>query len=168
VNFSSDLPPLVSDSASLERILAELLNNACKYTPAGGEIALSITYDCHSPARTIDPTPIITFTMKNSAEIPAHELPHIFKKFYRVPKADPWKQGGTGLGLALVQKLVEQLQGTIQVESSKGWTTFTVQLPNLLSINPKTNAQWLVLKGARNGGIPTKPASNSQKEASLT
>ncbi|HEY9748726.1 MAG TPA: ATP-binding protein, partial [Allocoleopsis sp.] len=37
--------------------------------------------------------------------------------------------GGTGLGLALVQKLVEQLQGVLQVESANGWTTFTVQLP---------------------------------------
>ncbi len=54
------------------------------------------------------------------------------QKFYRVPKADRWKRGGTGLGLALVQKLIEHLQGTIQVESSEGWTTFTVQLPNLV------------------------------------
>ncbi len=69
-------------------------------------------------------------TISNSAEIPAAELPRIFEKFYRVPKADPWKQGGTGLGLALVQKLVSRLQGTIEVESSRGWTTFTVELPN--------------------------------------
>jgi signal transduction histidine kinase len=56
-------------------------------------------------------------------------LPRIFEKFYRVPNADPWKQGGTGLGLALVQKLVEQLQGKIEVESSNGWTNFTVTFP---------------------------------------
>ncbi len=55
-------------------------------------------------------------------------MPHIFEKFYRVPNADPWKQGGTGLGLALVQKLVEQLGGEIQVASGDGWTTFTVYL----------------------------------------
>ncbi|NJL21815.1 MAG: ATP-binding protein [Leptolyngbyaceae cyanobacterium SM1_3_5] len=41
---------------------------------------------------------------------------------------DPWKQGGTGLGLALVQKFVERLQGEIEVESDRGWTIFTVRL----------------------------------------
>lgn len=70
----------------------------------------------------------ISFTISNQAEIPSTELPHIFEKFYRVPDADRWKQGGTGLGLALVQQLVETLRGTIQVESSEGWTIFTVQL----------------------------------------
>jgi signal transduction histidine kinase len=74
------------------------------------------------------PTPSTIFSIRNSAEIPATELPRIFEKFYRVPSADPWKEGGTGLGLALVQKLVQKLEGSIQVESSHGWTTFTVEL----------------------------------------
>ena len=130
VNLSPDLPPLLSDYASLGRIFAELFNNACKYTPAGGQIALSTHYDSQSLTLTSDPAPVTIFTIVNSAEIPATGLPHIFEKFYRVPNANPWKQNGTGLGLALVQKLVEQLQGTILVESSKGYTTFTIQLPN--------------------------------------
>ncbi len=120
-----DLYPLISDRASLKRILAELLNNACKYTPAGGEIILSVRQEGARVRETI-------FTISNSAEIPLAQLPRIFEKFYRVPKADPWKQGGTGLGLALVQKLVEQLHGTIQVESGDGWTTFTVELIPLI------------------------------------
>jgi PAS domain S-box-containing protein len=166
IDLPPDMPPLLSDSASLERMLAELLNNACKYTPAGGEIVLSVRHNFSSetlprgtgqtsslhqpsqqlldtpeslpcpslgnskPAMTPDSPPVTIFTISNSAEIPAAELPRIFEKFYRVPKADPWKQGGTGLGLALVQKLVSRLQGTIEVESSRGWTTFTVELPN--------------------------------------
>lgn len=48
-------------------------------------------------------------------------------------KSDRWQHGGTGLGLALVKKLVEYLQGTIEVSSTHGWTTFTVQLPLSLS-----------------------------------
>ena len=63
-------------------------------------------------------------------EIPASELPHLFKKFYRVLQADLWKQGGTGLGLALVQRLVEQMEGSITVESCEGWTTFRIELPS--------------------------------------
>ncbi len=124
INLPPDLPTLISDRASLERILAELLNNACKYTPFGGEIVLSIC-DKSVTSATI-------FTISNSVEIAEVELPRIFDKFYRVSQSDRWKQGGTGLGLALVQKLVEQLQGTILVESSRGWTTFTVELPNAL------------------------------------
>ena len=122
LNLPQDLPSLQTDRASLERILAELLNNACKYTRAGGEIGLNVCYKS-TEATTI-------FTISNSAEIPADQLSRIFDKFYRVPNSDPWKQGGTGLGLALVRKLVEQLQGTISVDSIRGWTTFTIQLHN--------------------------------------
>ncbi len=123
LNISPDVPPIISNRAGLERILAELLNNACKYTPASGEVIFRVRRHCDREP------PVTTFTISNQAEIPAAALSRIFEKFYRVPNADPWKQGGTGLGLALVQKLVEQLGGTIQVESGSGWTTFTVQLP---------------------------------------
>ncbi|MUL35048.1 PAS domain S-box protein [Gloeocapsopsis dulcis] len=122
INLPHELPSLISERASLERILAELLNNACKYTPAGGEIVMGV---CQKSAEAAT-----IFTISNPAEIPQDQLSRIFEKFYRVPKGDRWKQGGTGLGLALVQKLVEHLQGTITVESANGWTTFTVVLPN--------------------------------------
>lgn len=121
MDLPPDLPPVRADGAGLGRVLAELLNNACKYTPPGGKILLCVRYHFEPP--------VTTFTISNQAEIPAAALARIFEKFYRVPHDDPWKQGGTGLGLALVQKLVEQLGGTIQVESGGGWTTFTVQLP---------------------------------------
>lgn len=122
----SSLLPLFCDRASLERVLAELLNNAYKYTATGGEIILRVCHQRHQEKSST------IFTISNSAEIPVAELPHIFDKFYRVPNGNPWQQSGTGLGLALVQKLVKRLQGTIQVESSRGWTTFTVQLPSQL------------------------------------
>jgi len=118
-------PPtsIISGPENLGRILAELMNNACKYTPAGGKIALRVT---HGPG---SPNAVTTFTLSNETEIPPAELPRIFEKFYRVPTTDPWKQGGTGLGLTLVKKLVEQLQGSIQVTSGRGKTIFTIQLP---------------------------------------
>lgn len=115
---------LLLNHASLGRVLAELLNNACKHTAIGGEILFDVrAQEDGQAASTI-------FTVSNSAEIPATELSHIFEKFYRVPNENPWKQSGTGLGLALVQKIVKRLQGTIQVESCGGWTTFTLQLPH--------------------------------------
>ncbi|HEY9639487.1 MAG TPA: GAF domain-containing protein [Coleofasciculaceae cyanobacterium] len=117
-----DLPILQSNEAMLRRVLAELLNNACKYTAAGGAIHLKIQLVSSSPLSEI------TFQLSNQAAIPLDELPKIFDKFYRCPHTDPWSQGGTGLGLALVQKLVEQLQGTLQAESKEGWTRFKVTL----------------------------------------
>ncbi|MDB9336691.1 hybrid sensor histidine kinase/response regulator [Nodularia spumigena] len=126
LNLPSNLPSLLSDGTSLERILAELLNNACKYTPPGGEIILSVDHN----SSEIPPKTIIT--MRNSGEIPTAELTRIFDKFYRLPNADFWNQGGTGLGLSIVQKLVEQLQGIIQVESSEGWIIFRLILTDLV------------------------------------
>jgi signal transduction histidine kinase len=120
IHCPESLPQLQSNRHSIERILAELLNNACKYTDADGEISLGVIH--------YEPN-MIQFRVANQSEIAAAELPRIFDKFYRVPNADRWKQGGTGLGLALVKKLVEQLQGQISVTSENGITTFIVDLP---------------------------------------
>ncbi|NJR40414.1 MAG: hypothetical protein HC781_18275 [Leptolyngbyaceae cyanobacterium CSU_1_4] len=89
------LPPFVCDRSSLERVLVELINNACKYTPPQGEIRVEIE-------RVNDG---MQFVVSNSGvEIPAAELNKVFDKFYRVGSSDRWQQGGTGLGLALAKK----------------------------------------------------------------
>ena len=75
--------------------------------------------------------PITTFKISNEADIPASEIPRMFEKFYRIPRSDPWQQGGTGLGLALIKKLVETLDGWIEADSQDGWTVLTVHLPLL-------------------------------------
>ena len=116
------LPVLVSDAATLERIVAELCSNACKYTPPSGQITFTVQ---------AQPTLMQLIISNPSSAISVDELAHIFDKFYRIPNSDPWKQGGTGLGLALVQKLTEQLGGTIAVKSALGQLCFTVELPFL-------------------------------------
>ena len=127
INVAPDVPVLITDISSLERLLGELMNNACKYTPPGGTIDLTVNETENNTLR---------FAVTNTGiEISEKELPLIFDKFYRVPSADPWKQGGTGLGLALVQKLVCHIDGTITVTSGDGQTRFTVELP--LSISSK-------------------------------
>jgi PAS domain S-box-containing protein len=121
VNIPADLPNLISDESSLKRILAELLNNACKYTPPGEQIVVI--------AEAYENT--LRLSVCNSGvEIPEVDLPQIFDKFYRVTGADRWKHGGTGLGLTLVQRLVELLGGTIQVESAANLTSFIIRLPS--------------------------------------
>ncbi|MBP0005611.1 MAG: GAF domain-containing protein [Cyanobacteria bacterium SBC] len=131
VDCPDKLPPFVCDRINLERILVELLNNACKYTPNQGEIGLRVR-EAEIRVEDADNStiPAIEFTVTNQADISPEELPKIFEKFYRIPNADPWKQGGTGLGLALVEKLVTQLDGTIQVDSHDGWTTFELVFAN--------------------------------------
>ena len=125
VELSPNLPPLISNPASLERIVTELLNNACKYTPLGEQIVVTAQTNQNEL-----PSQVIRIAVSNSGvEIPASELPRIFEKFYRIPSTDPWKQGGTGLGLALVQSITRHLGGTIQVSSNAGQTVFTVELP---------------------------------------
>ncbi|MBN3906867.1 MAG: response regulator [Nostoc sp. NMS1] len=140
VSIVPNLPPLVSDLPSLTEIVSELLNNACKYTPLEGQITVDV--------RLIDTTkslinsgildnlqvPYFQITISNSGVIiPTKEQARIFEPFYRIPQSDRWQHGGTGLGLALVKKLVEYLQGTIEVTSFQGWTMFTVKLPLNLS-----------------------------------
>ncbi len=119
VDVAPHLPALHTDAFCLQRILTELLNNACKYTPAGSEITLT----------AIAIADVICIQVTNSGvEIPAEAIAQVFDKFYRVPNRDPWKYGGTGLGLALVHKLVAHLRGSIQVTSADQITTFTVHL----------------------------------------
>jgi signal transduction histidine kinase len=119
-DIAPNLPLLICDSASLERVLTELLNNACKYTPPHETIKLTIQAQGECLQLSVCNTGV---------EISRRDQSRIFDKFYRIPKADRWQQGGTGLGLALVQKLVTRLSGTIQVESGSGQTCFTVVLP---------------------------------------
>ncbi len=120
VNYAPDLPRLVSDAAILEQLCAELFHNACKYTPKQGQITVTV--------QTQQDTLQIQIS-NPSVTLAADELAHIFDKFYRIPNADPWRQGGTGLGLALVQKQVEHLGGTIAVEQTADQLHFLVTLP---------------------------------------
>lgn len=121
LQIPENLPPLTTHLPYLERIVSELLHNACKYTPAGNHISLT--------AEAI--SMMMKICVSNSGvEILPDECDRIFDKFYRIPNNDPWKHGGTGLGLALVKKLTERLEGKIYVESSNGQTTFILELAN--------------------------------------
>jgi signal transduction histidine kinase len=121
VDLQSDLPELITDSASLQRIVTELLTNACKYTPPNETIALT--------AFVVDGNKVQLRVSNSGVEIPKKEFSRIFDKFYRIHKSDRWKQGGTGLGLALVKGLVAHISGYIQVESANNLTCFIVELP---------------------------------------
>jgi PAS domain S-box-containing protein len=156
INVAPDLPPIFSDLNLLTRIVSELLNNAYKYTPAGEQIMVNAQL-ADATKNPIDKdaqseVPRVQIIISNSGvEIPTTEKSLIFEPFYRILKSkakekstifdpdyqmtqsNPQQDSGTGLGLALVKKLVEHLQGTIEVTSGQGWTTFILQIPLKLS-----------------------------------
>jgi len=120
VQLASHLSPLTTDISCLSRIMTELLDNACKYTPPNGTITVTTKAN----------PPYFLISIQNSGvEISPEEQSRIFDRFYRIPNNDPWKYSGIGLGLALVWQLVNHIGGSIQVTSENQVTCFTLQLP---------------------------------------
>jgi signal transduction histidine kinase len=111
----ADLTPVLADRRALRSILDNLLSNAVRYTPAGGEIQLEAD----------EVKDKIQFSVRDTGRgIEAEKLPGIFERF------GSGGEEGTGLGLALVRRLVESLGGQISVESRLGHgTTFRFALP---------------------------------------
>lgn len=112
---------LTGDEDLLKRMVLNLLDNAVKYTPEGGEISVELT------ARNGDAVVVVRDT---GIGIPEQDQPHVFDRFYRVDKARSRALGGAGLGLSIVHWIVEAHGGTVTVESSQNkGTAFTVKLP---------------------------------------
>jgi signal transduction histidine kinase len=112
---------VVATEDGLDRILVNLVGNAVKYTPGGGQVTVGLCQTGDEVFVTVADTGI---------GIPAEALPHLFDEFYRAPNARAANIVGTGLGLAIAKQLVELYHGTINVESVVGaGTTFTVILP---------------------------------------
>lgn len=120
LNLVPNLPLLTTDLTCMGQVVTELLHNACKYTPAGERIVVSTAVTAGEWQLSVSNTGV---------KLSASECVHIFDKFYRIPNNDPWKHGGTGLGLALVKKRVERLGAMIYVKSDDEWLTFTIKLP---------------------------------------
>lgn len=124
-----DLPPVRADASALREVLGNLIDNAFKYTPAGGEIRIKVR---RSP---LESTQVIAVS-DNGPGIPVEDLAHVFERHYRGVQAET-EIPGTGLGLAIAQTLIEQMQGRLEVfspaidtqESQKSGSTFLVTLP---------------------------------------
>ncbi len=134
-----ELPVLWTDRDSLERVVNELLHNACKYTEAGGQIRVKAFAEIGSD----DSNASLGLKVINTAHIPAEALPHLFDKLYRAPQSDRWRHGGTGLGLALVKGLVHELQGEIAVTSGDGETIFSLRIPSMTAVEAEKEPESL-------------------------
>jgi two-component system phosphate regulon sensor histidine kinase PhoR len=115
-----DLPPVLADPQRLEQVLVNLLHNAIKFTPSGGEIRL---------AAEIRDNDILFTVADTGVGIPADELPRIFERFYKTDRARSGR--GTGLGLAIARHLVQAHGGQIWGESVEGaGSTFYFRIPS--------------------------------------
>jgi heavy metal sensor kinase len=109
------------DRARLKQVVVNLLDNAIKYTPRGGRIALSVRRE--GAYAVLDVT-------DNGIGIPAEALPHVFKRFFRVDGSRSREQGGAGLGLSIVKSICTAHGAVIEVMSAPGrGSTFRVRQP---------------------------------------
>ncbi|WP_031537460.1 sensor histidine kinase [Bacillus sp. MB2021] len=111
------------DPARMEQILFNLLDNAMKYSPVRSKVEVIVRFRKKETEITIK---------DNGKGIPEEDLPYIFNRFYRVDKSRTRSLGGYGLGLSIVQELVQAQEGTIRVESKLNiGTTFILSFKNL-------------------------------------
>jgi signal transduction histidine kinase len=121
VDVPQELPDISGERDRLVQVFLNLVDNALRYTPAGGCVTLTSRCEENQLTATVADTGL---------GIPAQHLPYIFERFYRVDKARSRQAGGTGLGLSIVRQIVEAHGGRITVESAADQgTRFTVTLP---------------------------------------
>jgi len=126
VRLTVDLPAACSvegDRVQIDRMISNLLSNALKFTPEGGEVRMKLESAADHVEIIVEDT---------GRGIPTEHLPHIFDRFYRVPGTGtaPAPEQGLGLGLSFVAWIVKAHQGKIEVHSTPGaGTRFTIKLP---------------------------------------
>jgi len=112
---------VTANEKRLEQVFTNLIENAIKYTPTGGEV--KVRYLASSDEVTVE-------VSDSGIGMPADALPRIFERFYRVDKSRSREMGGTGLGLAIVKHCVRAHSGSVTVRSEEGTgTTFAVTIP---------------------------------------
>jgi two-component system phosphate regulon sensor histidine kinase PhoR len=115
-----DAPPVMAEERALEQVLVNLVDNAIKYTPEGGEVRIDVA----TKGRDVQ------IEVANSGPgISAKHLPRVFERFYRVDAGRSRELGGTGLGLSIVKHLVAKIGAGITVDSDGDWTRFRLLVP---------------------------------------
>jgi len=120
------------DADKLQKILYNLLSNACTYTPSGGSVTVSVRSVDRPPGAATTGGGLELEVADTGIGIAENHLPFLFDRYFQVPDARKHAALSTGIGLALVKELVELHGGTIRVTSTLGaGTTFTVRLPGV-------------------------------------
>jgi two-component system phosphate regulon sensor histidine kinase PhoR len=117
----ADLPPVRGDEERIDQLLMNLLHNAIKFSPGGGDVL--VTADEHPDAAVVS-------VIDQGVGIPSADQARVFERFYKVDRARQRGLGGTGLGLAIARHIAEAHGGTIWLESTEGkGSTFSFSLP---------------------------------------
>ncbi len=128
LDLPADLPLVLADAERMQRVITNLVHNAIKFTPVGGDIELS-AYQERLPA------PEVVIQVRDTgAGVAKEEQERIFERFYKSDRARTRQQGGTGLGLAIAKHLVEAHGGRIWIVSKEGKGTtlfFTIPIVEL-------------------------------------
>jgi two-component system phosphate regulon sensor histidine kinase PhoR len=138
--IAPDLPHALIDDERIEQVVLNLLNNALKFTPAGGTITVHVRCAGHGAdvsAREMDEVrkmhgqqAVLVAVSDTGIGIPLGEQERVFERFYKVDRARTRNRGGTGLGLAIAKHVVERHAGSIWVDGEEGrGSTFTLLLP---------------------------------------
>lgn len=126
-NIQVEHKDILCDTTKVREIFLNILSNALKYTPAGGTVHMELT---ELPSDNPDYAVYQTVISDTGIGMTEEYLPHIFEEFTRERTSTESKVVGTGLGMPIVKKLVDLMNGNIEVESTLGeGTTFTVTLP---------------------------------------
>ena len=121
--WPAELPLVTADAARVGQVLNNLLSNALRYTPPGGEVVLGAD---------AEGTTVEIWVADTGEGIPEADLPHVFQRFWRAEHSRSREHGGAGLGLAIVKQLVEAMSGTIGVQSDAGkGARFWFRLPQI-------------------------------------
>ncbi|MCK8824664.1 two-component system histidine kinase PnpS [Fuchsiella alkaliacetigena] len=111
VDLPTDIAKVKGSREELNRLYTNLIDNAVKYTPAGGQVKIEVEEQADQ---------VWTYISDTGIGIPAEDLERIFERFYRVDKTRSRKLGGTGLGLSIVKHIIKNHQAEIEVESEVG------------------------------------------------
>jgi len=116
-----DVPPVQADSQKIAWVLAQLLNNGIKFTPAGGRVVLNVKVESGNLV-------VISIT-DTGIGIPASRIEEIFEPFHQLDDSSTRRFGGAGLGLSLVRQIIEAHGSMLDVQSTEGHgTTFRFPL----------------------------------------
>ena len=119
--IEGEAPVIPADRDAVSRVITNLVSNAVKYTPQGGQILVSVREEAQNCVFTVE---------DNGTGIPENELPYIFERMYRADKSRNRNTGGAGIGLAIVKSLVTAHGGTVTAENLPDHgSRFTVTLP---------------------------------------
>jgi signal transduction histidine kinase len=124
IAVASTITPRVAVHArsdELAQVVSNLLQNALRYTPPGGEVHVQVARDGGSA---------VVRVANSGSEIPAEDLPRVWERFFRVERSRDRTSGGAGIGLAIVKRLIEEAGGRVGATSEAGRTTFWFSLPS--------------------------------------